>query len=1061
MSLINTHFFKMLYLSFILLKFAHSSIVNGNSSKEKKVEDHIGKDEFPNNSNSLVIEDKLINFNSTDKEKNGIMSDKMYLDIKCKCADLIYNLLKLVNSSLCLNDNIAITLLKKLNKRITSTLNKLFLYRDKVLDSNISEPFFLKFLLSFYFYIYSLIHVNNQHDPTVNDSVDMNNEVNIVRNEDTISIPFTDHLINQHETLSGKETTSYTSESVDIVSGNTVDEDTNGEIKISQSIDNDQDIVLENDKISEKNKINSFETDDDIFIDINKDNYENEFGAVIISDGKKIHRVILQIMNLIQRFMIEFCHYNIKNNNDFNTIKNEKGNDNIDQDNKNIIDRENINRNDDSISFMKSHDNNINTLKNNIKSDFDEQLNNLDYILEQITFSPEKTSETEIHINKILLKTCIKGTVENENANYIEVCNNMLSVPHIQIQIQQNIINKSFDDFLKLIEKSYDIKIIYNYLETIFNVIMKIIYQKTIETLNRHEVLDFEYCEKVVLQLKLMNCPIDLITHFTLLLNITEFKKSSNGDNQIFADLVQNVFNPRLTHILRYSNLIDGKKISKLSLQNFMNTVLDVSFKQYWWIFNLLKMESEKSSYYIYDTSLHLFPKNVFFRSERERKEYDYKCNALTEMYNNFLHLKNIYNECLQVDNVNQFHDITKYFKKIRNNNLLFVSYLVKILDKWSETSHLSYDVDLLDIFMTTIIHLRNNYNLKINTYGPKFKMRLLAVQRFVILKQKKLNRIVDFIFNLLDNYQYRHCINIKCRLDIHKNKNKNYIEPLDLLKIPRTVYEKNEDLNIDHSSKQITSNDPFNNASDAAANFNNHDLADILNENHCITYDFYYISQLLTASMPSSLKEIFGTDIYFDWYGKSKNIHQIQVNVMYDMLNTYELVDYQNVYVKWLVASMLATWNEVLLCIKTDDIEILKEYVITVFDLLQYIVSFNDSLGVDKTYKGNLWLYLNLFYSLSSNYKSPTLKFNLLNSMFLKPVYKILGVVKVNKPKLDKIASTFKISNPDDKISILKELIKTIEKYSKNIEDNFLFLDRRNKLLEYKKRLLTIFLKN
>lgn len=1095
MSHINMHFFLILYFSLILLIFVRMGITNEYSLKNKTIENHIGKDELLNNFSSLLIDGKPTNnFNElfkktviTDKETNAMRSDKIYFDMKCKCADLIFILLESINVSLSSNgngedttlytqkrsnENIAVSLLKKLNKRITSTLNTLFMYSDIAVNTKTSEPYFLKFLLLLYIYINSLENVKNQYDPIVNAEIGINDEVTISANEDLMYKSDS----NQHEIPSGKETISYTSESSNTVSGNIVDEATYKELKTPQ--DHDQGIVLEVDEIPEIHASNNIESNDDVNIDVNEDNSEN--GPVKISEGKKMHRIILQIMNLIQRFTIENCHSNNTNTNDFNTIKNEKGDDKVDQKNENITDSD-IKEYNDSNSFTKNHDDNNDTQnikiqsEDKIKNDFDKELKNLDYFLEQIAISPDTyASQIMINIDDILLKRCVKGSAENENSNFVKICNKLLSVSRIKIQIENKIIKKSFDDFLKLVEEYYEIELIYDYLESIFQVIMKIIYQKSIETLNRLEILNFEYCKQIVSQLQSMNCPIDLIAHFNMLLNVIEFKENANNDRKIFDNVIENINKLNLENISKYidSSIENEIKTSDLSLQNIMDTLLGVPFKQYWWIFNLLRTESEKKSYYVYDSSLNLFPKNVFFKSKYEEKQYTYKCNALTNMYNNVLHIKSMHNGCLPIENINKLRVITDYFKKISNHSSLFVSYLLKVLEKWDVTPHLINDVDLLDIFITTIIHLQNKYNTKILTYGPNFENRMITINKFLISKQNKLKQIGDFVLNLLDNYQYRHCNNLKSQHDIHKNKCNNFcIVPLDIVNISEI---EKEHIIIDKSSKQITSKDPLKVSSVADENYGNNNMIsnNKIDEKNKVQVKsiasyksfkqvpgtFYNMPQLLTGTMTPEFKEIFGTNIYFNWYGKSKNIHLIQVDVLFNTLNMYELVDYQNVYLKWLVVSMLATWTEVILSILKTSSNVNKSTDITaVFGLLTEIIEYIIDFELDEKYFNILYLYLNLFNNVS-NFESDMAKIDMLYKTFLNPVYKTLGVVKVNNPDLEKIASIFKIDISNGMISVCQHVIAIIKSYTSQIKDYFIFVDKTNKSLQYQKRLEAIF---
>lgn len=287
-----------------------------------------------------------------------------------------------------------------------------------------------------------------------------------------------------------------------------------------------------------------------------------------------------------------------------------------------------------------------------------------------------------------------------------------------------------------LVEKSFDIELIYEYLESIYHVILKIIYKKSIESLvgNIDDILDYEYCKEIVSQLQLMNCPTDLIIHFNTFLSVLELKSLSEDFEGVYTVLVHVIYN---VITLKLNNIstdiidlpIEKIEISTLTIEDIMETLLGDSFKQFWWIFNLLRNESEKKSFFLYDTSLNLFPKNVMFRTEHIKKKYEYSCDVLTSIYCNLFYIKSKNNKYLSSKRIENIEGIKFCFRKINHCHIKFTSNFLQMLEKWSESDYLNDNDDLLDIFLITIIHLRNESNIR-NCKYLRFQQKIELASR-------------------------------------------------------------------------------------------------------------------------------------------------------------------------------------------------------------------------------------------------------------------------------------------------------------------------------------------
>lgn len=661
-----------------------------------------------------------------------------------------------------------------------------------------------------------------------------------------------------------------------------------------------------------------------------------------LSDLNKLQRVILQVMNLIERFTIGNCPVGI-------------------------------------LSGPK----NINESNENMEIIAGEQLNDLKNVLIKYS-SILPNSFLRFDMNDVLLKECIKNPNETNDVCFITAYlrkSDILNHDNNWVSIR---------DYLEKVEYTDNVDHIHAYLKTVFEIIMKIVYEKTLVFLVKRQQLDPKFCKDILFRLKSLNFPVEMVNHFQLLANMMEnwdkFDDSSKN-NFINESIVPKLNNFTQTYLLQQS-----KNIPLVSLSILMDDILDDKFKQFWRIFNFLDYESTKNSKYLYSVTLKLFHENFVFDPLKKYKS-DFVCNELTKMYYNFFFIEFKMNKCKPMKTKEEFSGLKNCVLEVRGLYKQFANNLLQYLNIWNSSDILMDDYDLLNIFLTAIIHLKNDKNTVMT--GEKNNdengVKQWITEETINRIKEKLKKIGDFLMNLLDNYQIRHCEKIENRHFVYENMCRNKFDP-----------------NSDILSLTLPPNCEITARS-------NQDITAFSVTGGKIPKNFYDFD-LLTGSNILYIKFLtnYGTGIFFNWYGETKSIYEIlQTDIISNMLDTYYLIDFQKTFLKWFSAVYYTLWFTII----ENTIENSSLVKNDIKDLVDNMEKFNNiffpHLYSYRDIVNDHWQFL-INLSLNSNDKKNVV--SAFRKTFVDPVMEIIfGVVHVNLMTLEEIKTIFDTESDDE----------------------------------------------
>lgn len=712
-----------------------------------------------------------------------------------------------------------------------------------------------------------------------------------------------------------------------------------------------------------------------------------------INENNQLKRTVLQIINLNQRFAIENCYT-------------EYG---------------------------------IQKLGINSRQSFAKVLNNLNNFINGFEFSEMDANYSIFNLDDVLLNNCSDLS--------------FLLKTKVLIDDKWN----NITNFSKQIEHTYDVNVIYKLLKSIYEVILKTIYKITIKTFKENKVFPLDICESVLERLQIMNCPIELVNHFRLLINLHQ-KGLFYNDVSILKSISDNIITPRF-ELLRNVELHNSKKtrfkFSKLSMVNVVNTIFSDRFKKFWWVFNFLQKDLESKSDYQYEVSLK--PNITLLTIE----DNNIKCNKLTKMYNNFLYLENFKNECLLKEDTRvQLTNATKCFSSIEEKHIKFSNNLLQILETWNVDKLLSGDDDLLKIIMITIIHLRNKHNTDLKSKSDNLE----DLTKLLTRKKEKLKRIGDVIMNLLDNYQICNCSVIKARDVISDEFNKSHQSPDDNITL------LNFTMNVDDSSnKNIAplNNELVNMSTDTKDNktisLKSYTEHFVIDSKRTIPKNFYDLTLLTSVKDNAALSEYLIENmgkVYFNWYGNVKNMSDIlNIDIFENMLGLYQLGNYQRLFLNLITAIFYNTWkvaNEFKLkCTQinsrkkleslVESLKMLRNFIMLPFSKPYdtYMNKNEDNLALlpiklfeelklissitpDENSKNKMSII-----TLNSNNKFSDLELDqLINKIIIKPTMEILGVVKVSGFKVPDFKITRSIKQLEDFIAYMNVFINELKYY-------------------------------
>lgn len=699
-------------------------------------------------------------------------------------------------------------------------------------------------------------------------------------------------------------------------------------------------------------------------ININADTYE--------IDSAEVQRMITQMMNLFDRFTIENCvTKNLSTSNLFVNHNQEI------QDLINLIDLS-------SSQFANTFSNGMVMLNN--------------------CFNHASRINLSNSFHRMCFDYLLKVYIKNKNQNWVTI---------------EHMYNKT--------KHTNEVQVLFTYLESVFKVLLKILYQKIQESIERKTLQEFfDISEQMLSKLKTTPFPAELISQFKLYLNKNDFEIDVMSEivKRRIACLTDVKFPETMTNIT-------------ISLHETIESITGVEFQQFWWVLSLFKFEAVKQSDYVYGMSFKLISDTLLHsesHSLEQLTQNDYKCNEINRIYYNFFRFKIMIDGYLQNSNdvLNSFANIKTMLLEVVQVYSYLSNHLSHVITTWSSSKYLSYNDDLLKILMVIISNLENII-LHIEVY-----CKIQKQKNYVVSFRKKTNTLIrfgEYIMNLLDHYQICNCKLIKNRNLIFNEFNLNTIVNDDIpiaiifLYLPVDLSETTNNKTHYKLSKS-TSNNFFTN---------------LTTEVHVeITqvqiplkfYDLSFLNETKLSLKNQDLQNLFSI-IHFNTYGSINNLINHHIHLLNSTLSLFYLVEYERNLFKWILASFYYTWIALY-----DSYDVLNNtnYIDRItFITQQEIMTFHLRTFMSIKFPEFCKIYLNSvnivydYYDLE--HKSASLAAHVALTMVMIDEIKNLEVLDTKFTYLNVNNSILSIKNHDIILSLLTEEVKKcIDILNKNL---------------------------
>lgn len=438
-----------------------------------------------------------------------------------------------------------------------------------------------------------------------------------------------------------------------------------------------------------------------------------------LTDSAIVYRMILQMLNLIERFTIENC----------------------------------VSNGSDASAF----------------NDHYEDLINLMYQTHQFYAGFNNNASLKYNTNDALLETCYDTVYERRlSKSFKTLCHDYLL--NFSVVRGKDRIPVSLKAMFSGSKDSYDVRVLYEYQDVVFKVLKKIVYAKFKECLYRSQPHGID--EESLSLLKTAHCPAELIDDFDFLIDVVESCEAKIA-RRIIEHKIDSLPEVKLTNALAYGN-------ATMPLREVIESIVGVEFVQFWWVFNVLRYEAEKQSDFVYGMSLKPISDTVIHIDKNAdvfSHLLDFKCAAINTIYHNVFRLRIAINEYL-VHGVADREYTKLMFLKIRENNLCLSNHLSKVITKLSSNYFLFYNDDFLKILLVLIGNLENPVYTEFdcdncNDHG--------SYNDYFLSKMEKLSRYGNFIVNLLNNYQICNCKLVNTERFIFNEFQSNEILNLDI----------------------------------------------------------------------------------------------------------------------------------------------------------------------------------------------------------------------------------------------------------------------------------------
>lgn len=610
--------------------------------------------------------------------------------------------------------------------------------------------------------------------------------------------------------------------------------------------------------------------------------------------------VILQIKNLIERFMNENCCCT-------------------------AIDRKNGRR---TLKFyLKNLGNLLTGLGVARQNDNSYKRYNLDDVLVAMCFD-------------IDVKKTFRGCVEMRDTVRVR-----------ETVLRENGDKKKFvkiQDVYREVAQTFDMGTVDKYLKLIFDVIMKLVFKKSLEYCDDKEK---ETITKDLKRVKALRYPVHLTNYLTVL---NQASRSYN-DGYIDEDTIDSLAKDFLQE--DFDSLADinvEKKKDAMSLKEFVQFIFEfVGFQQFWWVFNLLQNELERKSDRVYGVSFVWHPTELVDQDVKRNNAE--KCDSLVAIYRNYFEIERELNECVRNDD----DDVKQCFSLIRQRRAEFLNHLLRTMVLWDKNEHLKNDEDLRKIVIAAIVQLQNEFHTTLDVAETDTATR----------KVEMLRRLGNEITILLDNYRLRNCWNTENRRRLYgafrserraDNRDISFIVPINF---------------------------PGTNAADARST----DAYEIDNYMQTLTHYRLVVQDKRFA--------VFADSLYFNWYGSVKTFSEIlRVDVMQYTSGFYRVVDYQRLFFKWLWATFYTAWLIVLeaaVQFKGWDVDDREEYnnafFVALFEFIDTCIP-----ASYQSYRDTAVRLFCLFIEIDGTKIKPHFRINELKSAQMDPMKEIFNVVHI-----------------------------------------------------------------
>lgn len=503
-------------------------------------------------------------------------------------------------------------------------------------------------------------------------------------------------------------------------------------------------------------------------------------------------------------------------------------------------------------------------------------------------------------VNRVMLNVCF----DNDPGMYstgglIKLCNNYLAEASVDDMDRTPVFLKTMFVECRQAEET-DRDVLYEFLESVFKVIEKIVYQTFKMAVDNDELRGRVDGDSTKSKLLTAHCPVELGSAFDVLTRLATGPETGAA-NKIIDDKLASLSDVNLPGL-------DGTNAA-VSMEEIVECIVSVDFKQFWWVFNALRRANEKQSDYVYGVSFKTISDPMDQSDEHVgelQRQIGRKCASLKTIYllsTYCFRLKLAVDE-YRVSNTSHGKESTiEVLSKILSNNVQLSNHYSQVITTLSANYYLFYKDDFLNILLFVISNLEN-------AYYTQFDCDDCVTERlhknYFFHKTEKFKQLGDYIINVLDNYQIHNCKSINSNQSLLNEFQSNPIYQQNLTKgillieIPIVVPEKIKVYSY-YFLPQIISNEPSTSPDEYNELFSTVRIPLTL-------YNINFLNHTVITSS-HSLMHTLRSSIYFNCFGNVNNLYRHIISRPYQMINLHNYVEFQKIVFKWIFASFYFAW--------------------------------------------------------------------------------------------------------------------------------------------------------